>query len=96
MRVGACQVALLWNEQPFSFDWRFGVMFGAVGLRGLGSVLACLGLNLGLVASCAASVAEGLDVLFTSWTGLGSGALRGSLWLRGRDTVAAVWGLVGA
>ena len=46
-------------------------MFAAVGLRGLGSVLACLGLNLMLGGSHAASVTEGLDILFTCLAGLG-------------------------
>ena len=74
-RFGA-RLALRRNGHPFSCDWRFGAMFGAVGLRGLGGVLACLGLSLGLGASCDAS---GLGVLFTSWAGLGSGALRGGI-----------------
>ena len=53
-------------------------------------------LSFWLIASCAAAVAEGLDVLLASWAGLGSGALRGSLRLRGHDTVVAAWGLLEA
>ena len=92
----ACQVTLLWEENPFSFDWRLGVTLGSVGLGGFGCVLASRWLNFELIAGCAAAVAVGLDILRADWTGLGSGALWGSLWLRGRGTVGAVWGLVEA
>ena len=71
-------------------------MFGAVGLWGLGCVLACLWLNLTLGGSHAASVTEGLDILFTCLAGLGRGTPWGGLWLCGHDTVAVAWRLAGA
>ena len=71
-------------------------MSAAASLWGLRSVLACLGLSFGLIASCAASVAEGLDILLPGWTGFGGWALRRSLRLCGRGTVGAAWGLIEA
>ena len=71
-------------------------MFGAVGLWGLGYVLACLGLNLTLGGSHAASVTEGLDILFTCLAGLGRGTPCGGIRLLGHDTVAVAWGLAEA
>ena len=71
-------------------------MFGTVGLRGPGSVLACLGLSHVLDASRAASVAKGLNVLFTCRAGLGNGALWEGFRLRRHDTVAVAWGLAEA
>ena len=61
-------------------------MFGAVGLRG----------PVGVLASCAALVAEGSEILFTCWAGLGSSTLGGGFWLRWHDTVAVAWGLADA
>ena len=71
-------------------------MFGTVGPRGPGSALGCLGLSHATASSRAASVAKGLDVLFTCRAGLGSGALRGGIRLRSHDTVTAAWGLAEA
>ena len=73
-------------------------MFGTVGPRGPGSVLACLGLSHVLDASRAASVAKGLNVRFTCRAGLGNGALWEGFRLRRHDTVAAhaAWGLAEA
>ena len=71
-------------------------MFGAVGLWGLGCVLACLGLNLTLGGSRAASVTGGLDILLPCLAGLGRGTPWGGIRLRGHNTVAVAWGLAEA
>ena len=84
-RFGAC-LALFGNEHPFSCGWKFGAMFGAVSLQGL----------VGVLASCAALVAESSDILFTCWARLGSSTLGGGCRLRWRNTVAVAWGLAGA
>ena len=71
-------------------------MFGTVGLWGPGSMLACFGPSHVLDASCTASVAKGLNVLFTCRAGLGSGALWEGFRLRRSDTVAVAWGFAEA
>ena len=53
-------------------------------------------LSFGRIAGCAAAVAASLNVLCACWTGLGIGALRGSLGRCGRDTGGAAWELVDA
>ena len=90
-RFGACQIALRWYEHPFTFDWRFGAVSAAASLWGFRSALACFELSFGPIASCAASIAEGLDILLAGQAGLGSLAHRGSLQWCGSNTIGAAW-----